>query len=286
MLLRPGWVVLKLLLILSCVPSLLFAATGESITAKQGEVVLYRLELKETPVSVSGGFDGSAVPFVKGDSGYYALLGMDFEKEKGDIRFLIKIVYSDNRVEEKEVRINLLPASFKVQRLSLPRKMVNLSKNTLKRVNKETKVIKSIWAQASDQKLWEGDFIMPLKGKIQGTFGRKRLINGEPRKSHSGEDISAPEGTEVKATNSGVVVNASEMFFNGKGVFLDHGAGLFSMYFHLSDIKVKTGEHVKKGDIIGFVGSTGRASGPHLHWGIKLGGARVDPVKLTKIAIP
>lgn len=108
-------------------------------------------------------------------------------------------------------------------------------------------------------------------------------MNGQARNPHNGEDIGAPLGTDVLATNDGVVRLTVEHFFSGKGVFLDHGLGFYSMYFHLSEVLVKDGDVVKAGQIVGKVGATGRATGPHLHWGVKLNGARVNPYALLDL---
>ena len=119
--------------------------------------------------------------------------------------------------------------------------------------------------------------------KRTGIFGSMRIMNGQARNPHNGEDIGAPLGTAVAATNDGVVRLIVDHIFSGKGVFLDHGLGFYSMYFHLSEVLVKDGDHVKAGQIVGKVGATGRATGPHLHWGVKLNGARVNPYALLDL---
>ena len=122
-------------------------------------------------------------------------------------------------------------------------------------------------------------------GTITGAFGRRRLINGQPRRPHSGEDIRAPMGTEVHAANGGIVRLSDDLFFSGTSIILDHGLGVYTMYFHLSSAAVKTGERVERGQVIGAVGATGRATGPHLHWGLRVGGARVNPMTITRLAL-
>ena len=119
---------------------------------------------------------------------------------------------------------------------------------------------------------------------MSGAFGSKRILNGQPRNQHNGEDIAASLGTPVKATNDGVVRMVDDHFFSGKGVILDHGLGLFTMYFHLDTTAVKEGERVKRGDVIGTVGKSGRATGPHLHWGAWLNGSRVNPFALARLS--
>jgi murein DD-endopeptidase MepM/ murein hydrolase activator NlpD len=127
---------------------------------------------------------------------------------------------------------------------------------------------------------------MPTDGPILNSFGRRRIINGEPRNPHTGEDIAAPEGAPVVASNSGVVRLIADHFFSGHSVFIDHGDGLYTMYFHLSKALVVPSQRVRKGEMIGLVGASGRATGPHLHWGARLNGARVNPLALTRLRVP
>ena len=121
-----------------------------------------------------------------------------------------------------------------------------------------------------------------MEGRPGSRFGLRRWINGERKNSHTGMDIKAPEGQPVKAANSGRVALVGDFFFAGRAVFLDHGQGVYTMYFHLSKIDVEEGQKVSKGEVLGLVGMTGRATGPHLHWGARLGGARVDPASLVE----
>ena len=126
---------------------------------------------------------------------------------------------------------------------------------------------------------------MPLDGSPRAAgFGLKRIINDEPRAPHTGADFSAPAGAPVLAVNAGTVVLAEEHFFAGNSLVLDHGEGLFTMYFHLQESVVRPGQRVRAGEMLGRVGSTGRATGPHLHWGARLFGARIDPEELLRIA--
>jgi murein DD-endopeptidase MepM/ murein hydrolase activator NlpD len=114
------------------------------------------------------------------------------------------------------------------------------------------------------------------------SFGSRRIINGVPRTPHSGTDLSAPAGTEVVATNHGKVVLVGNYFYAGGTVLIDHGGGLYSMYFHLSDIKVGEGVMVQRGDVVALSGGTGRVTGPHLHWGMRANNSRVDPLDLLR----
>jgi murein DD-endopeptidase MepM/ murein hydrolase activator NlpD len=167
----------------------------------------------------------------------------------------------------------------------LPKNKVDLDSKTLKRVRLEQKEMAKAFHHVGTQPLWDGAFLEPTKGKVTGRFGSRRVINGQTKRPHSGEDIAAPQGTLVHAINKGTVVATVDHFFSGKGVIIDHGVGLFSMYFHLSEIDVQPGQSLKKGEALGKVGSTGRATGPHLHWGIRLNGARVNPYALTTLPL-
>ena len=121
------------------------------------------------------------------------------------------------------------------------------------------------------------DFLQPVEGINTGSFGRRRVFNGQPRRPHSGMDFAAEEGTPIIAPSAGKVIELGDFFFSGKLVYVDHGQGLISMFAHLSDIDVVLGEQLKKGQVLGKVGSTGRVTGPHLHWSLGLNGTWIDP---------
>jgi murein DD-endopeptidase MepM/ murein hydrolase activator NlpD len=121
------------------------------------------------------------------------------------------------------------------------------------------------------------EFITPVEGRISSPFGKRRILNDQPRSPHSGLDIAAPEGTPIKAAAAGIVRATGDYFFNGNTVLIDHGQGLITMYCHLSKIKVELNATVEQGEVIGLVGQTGRVTGPHLHFSVNLNQARVDP---------
>jgi len=161
--------------------------------------------------------------------------------------------------------------------------MVELDAKTLERVDREARRLETLFQTFRDEKLWSGSFIRPVGGELSERFGVNRIINGQQRSPHVGIDLRSDEGVPVLACNSGMVVLVDDLFFSGKSILLDHGWGLYSMYFHLSETSVKEGDRVDKGATLGRVGSTGRSTGPHLHWGIRINGARVDPLSLLKI---
>ncbi len=153
---------------------------------------------------------------------------------------------------------------------------VNPNNYDMKRINAEKAAI-----NAALEYWTEGDvalnFAWPIEGRISGLFGRRRVFNGQPRNPHSGMDIAAPTGTEIHAPANGVIRNTGDYFFNGNTVFIDHGQGLVTMFCHMDSIGVTAGQRIKQGDVIGTVGMTGRVTGPHLHLGVSLNDARVEP---------
>lgn len=169
---------------------------------------------------------------------------------------------------------------YETQSLTVDDSQVHLSPADLARSERESAAVGKLWGRRGERR-----FTLPLGAPLarlpeSARFGARRIFNGEPRSPHSGADYSAAGGTPVMATADGTVGLAAEHFFSGGSVFLDHGDGLFSMYFHLSRIDVKAGQEVRRGQKIGEVGSTGRATGPHLHFGLRWRGARVDPTLL------
>jgi murein DD-endopeptidase MepM/ murein hydrolase activator NlpD len=154
---------------------------------------------------------------------------------------------------------------------------VNLSKADLARVTREKETIEHAMSRWTDEQPETLRVPQPIPGVRSSSFGMRRIFNGESRNPHTGMDIAAPVGTPVRAPLAGTVIDTGDYFFNGNTVFVDHGRGMISMYCHLSAIDVQPGQHVAAGTTLGKVGMTGRATGPHLHWGLSLNRAWVDP---------
>ena len=287
---RPRLVALVLVLT-SVFPVSLFFGEGYSVGAdgqlsgKQGEVLLVTVPVRDRPDRVEGRFlERTLTLFPLTEQAYAGLLGLDMQDRPGRYELTVEIIYPQ-RTERRSLSVLVMKEEYPVQRLTLPSSMVDLDQQTLARVETESAVVHRAFAGLVPHPLWKGRFVEPVHGEISGRFGSRRVINGQPRKPHSGEDIAAPEGTPVLTMNDGVVRLTADHFFSGKGVIVDHGLGLFSMYFHLSGVDVEQGQVVKKGQVIGKVGSTGRATGPHLHWGVRLNGARIDPYSLLDLTV-
>ena len=256
-------------------------------SGKQGQILVVKMPVDGTVTRVQGTFLGRSITFFpdtrpEEPNGFVGLLGIDLQDEPG-IHELSVEVEPGERGKAVTFRVEVLKEDFHVERLTLPKNKVDLDKKSLARWKKEQAQVRKLLANDSQTKFWQGGFIEPVAGKRTGIFGSVRIMNGQARNPHNGEDIGAPLGTEVVATNDGIVRLTVDHIFSGKGVFVDHGLGLFSMYFHLSKVLVKEGDLVKAGEIVGKVGATGRATGPHLHWGVKLNGARVNPYALLDL---
>jgi murein DD-endopeptidase MepM/ murein hydrolase activator NlpD len=175
--------------------------------------------------------------------------------------------------------------TFPQQQLTLPAGKVSLSPEDEERANREAERLRALWPRPSER-LWDGAFIMPLENGVSTQFGTKRIINGKKKSIQSGLDIRGKKGEEVKAANDGRVALAEELFFGGNTIVLDHGQGIFTIYMHLSRINVSPDSVVLKGDVIGLVGSTGRSTGPHLHYGVKVNAVNANPRSLAGLPLP
>lgn len=207
-----------------------------------------------------------------GDACYYPV---DLLKKSG----VVELARTRGGTRESlSIRVGAYP--YPVQKLTLPPSKVDLTAEDLARVKCENGQIGGLWGRRGSRR-----FTLPLHPPLQplpggGRFGSRRIINGQPKSPHSGADYSADAGEPILAAADGTVALADEHFFAGNSVFLDHGDGLITMYFHMSRIDVKEGQEVKRGQPVGAVGATGRATGPHLHFGIRWRRARVDPALL------
>ena len=259
----------------------LIAPTGP---VAQGAVVQILLTGPEKGSKIEGYWQGQPLEFFEvQEREYKSLLGVDFRMTPGTYPLEVQVINTDKTPSTYRANIEVREEKFGVQRLTLPQNMVTLDADTLKRVRKEAAKFRKLWSIHTPRRYWYGNFVRPIPGKLSTPFGLRRILNGEPRSPHSGVDLRATLGEPVKAANHGRIVLVGDFFFHGKAVVIDHGWGLYTMYFHLSEVDVAEGDLVGKSYVIGLAGSTGRATGPHLHWGVRLGGARIDPFALMRV---
>lgn len=248
--------------------------------ASVGQSFFARVELGETAAeSVVFSWLGEevAVPVTETATGREAkaLLGVGLATEQGEHPLTVQA-----GSEQATASLDVTKPHFPEQHLKVDRKYTSLSQEALDRHWAEKKRTGQALAIVSEQG-WPGcPLVRPVPGDVSSAFGLTRFFNGEPRKPHSGLDLRGAKGTPVKAAADGVVLLGEEHYFAGNSLYLDHGRGVVSMYFHLSEILVQPGEHVSAGQVVAKVGSTGRVTGPHLHFGLSVLGQVVDPTPL------
>ncbi|WP_339691359.1 M23 family metallopeptidase [uncultured Parasphingorhabdus sp.] len=220
-------------------------------------------------------FDGEAVPF--DEDGKFIIA---FNRDAGQAANLVATLDNGETVRKF---INIAPRNWKIEHVSINRRATTRSAAFMARRGPELEQINAARSVTSDSKGWRETFVWPVKGRISGQFGSQRVYNGDPGSYHSGIDIAAPTGTYYVAPADGVVTLAASSPFTLEGnlLMIDHGMGLNSAFLHSSEILVKEGQAVKRGEPIGRIGSTGSATGPHLHWSMKWNSARIDPILLT-----
>jgi murein DD-endopeptidase MepM/ murein hydrolase activator NlpD len=211
---------------------------------------------------------------------WVAIVGIPLSQSPGEAALDI----DDPAHPARSLTFRVRPAHYRTQRLKVPPAQVDLSAADLQRVTGERAHIQAALATFSPQAPLTLRLRSPVAGTRSSSFGLRRVFNGEARDPHSGMDIGAPLGTTVVAAANGVVIDVGDYFFNGNTVLIDHGEGLITMYCHLASIGVQPGQHVAGGEALGTVGATGRVTGPHLHFGVALNRAFVDPALFLRAA--
>jgi len=223
-------------------------------------------------------FRGQPLRLPPAPGGARRLLGVDLELPPGHYPVEVLAGSAAGRSEQLAVELEVRALERPVERLQLPDEMVTpKSPEVLARIEREALQLQELFGQASPLRELAG-FEAPVGDPTGSPFGLRRVLNGIPKSPHAGVDFRSPRGTEVHAPAPGRVVLADDLYYTGRTVILDHGGGLFSLYAHLDDIAVQAQAEVARGTVLGRVGSSGRSTGPHLHWGVRLLGARVDPL--------
>lgn len=247
------------------------SALPRNLPAPGGVAVLPLDDWGDVPPKVTFG-DRTPVAVARHQGRWHALLGIPLDTAPGSIRLNVA-----GRNGTRYVDVAVRPKDYPTQRLTIrDKRKVEPNPEDELRIQAEKEITDRIKTAYAEREL-DPDFLLPAKGPLSSRFGLRRIFNGLPRNPHAGLDVAVGTGTPISAPSSGIVVNTGDYFFNGNTVFIDHGRGLISAYMHLSRIDVKEGQTVKRGDRLGAVGSTGRVTGPHLHWAVFLNGTAVDP---------
>lgn len=226
--------------------------------------------------AADGSFQGQAIKFVRGAGSFWAIVAVSPVSPPGQHQVIVRGHRTQGAEFQATVPLTVTEASFVVDSVELPPDRVELLDPAV--VEEERRKLSQVFARPAGDKQWRGTFIMPVVGEVTSPFGARRSYNGSPPTGyHEGLDLGAPEGEEVTAANGGVVALARSLKVRGNAVIIDHGVNVFSGYYHLSQVTVTEGQQVKRGEVIGRVGETGLATGPHLHWEMRIGEVFVKP---------
>ncbi len=259
---------------MACLLSTSHAANLPDAAAVPGGVALVTLPADSDASHVT--LNGKPVMVVIDGRNRVAVVGLSLATHPGEQTLLIKDAESD---AVRKQTFLVTDKQYETQHISIKNKRkVNPEKRDMERIGSEQKQIKKALANHDKTPADSLRFMLPVQGPVSSPFGLRRYFNEQPRKPHSGLDLAAAEGTPIRAPAAGRISATGDYFFNGSTVFIDHGQGLVTMYCHMSRIDVKPGQEVTAGETIGAVGQTGRVTGPHLHWGVSLNDARVDPM--------
>jgi murein DD-endopeptidase MepM/ murein hydrolase activator NlpD len=233
--------------------------------------------------SISGEWLGHKLEFFERGDKWIALAGVDVEGAVGPSTLRISAQTDKGGPLDLSQTIEIHPAHYRTGALTVPPKFVEPGPDEQKVIATDADVKTKVFASSASEPLWRGSFRAPVLAQPTDSFGTRRMFNGKLASIHKGMDFRAAKGTVVRASNSGVVVLARPLYYEGNCVIIDHGLGLYTVSMHFSRIDVREGQRVAAGDKLGLSGATGRVTGPHLHWAVRWEGAYLDPAKLLRL---
>ena len=235
-----------------------------------------------TAKSIEGDWLGSKLEFFQRGTKWMALAGVDVEAKPGMSIATITAQTKDGPLDLSQ-RIEIQPAHYRTGKLNVSPKFVEPGAEEQEEIKADAEVKAKIFSASAAEPLWRRSFRAPVKAPPTDSFGTRRMFNGKLASIHKGMDFRAPLGTVVRASNSGTVVLAQHLYYEGNCVIIDHGLGLYTLSMHFSRIDVRAGQRVEVGDKLGLSGATGRVTGPHLHWAVRWENAYLDPAKLLRL---
>jgi murein DD-endopeptidase MepM/ murein hydrolase activator NlpD len=264
-------------------PPSTLTVTAKARSVRPGELVVLTVAARRSISDVRArAFDRDLPAFAVDARTWRILVGIDLEIAPRS--YSVDIVATDHGSELRAAhRLVVVPRQFRTRRLTVDPAFVNPPREALDRIAREAAELNDLWSHSAATRLWTGAFMRPVPDEANSAFGTRSILNGEPRSPHSGADFNSATGTPIAAPNAGRVVLTGDRYFTGNTVIIDHGLTLFSLFAHLSEIDVRAGDTVAAGDVIGKVGATGRVTGPHLHWSVRISGARIDPLSLLSV---
>jgi murein DD-endopeptidase MepM/ murein hydrolase activator NlpD len=262
--------------------------TSEPEVIVNGSPCLFRVKSRRALRALSGEWQGRSVifNFDERDGAWYGFAGVGVDAGAGRSRLTLEAITANGGRFSYVHPVRVEPALYRTAALSVAGQYTEPEAETLARIEEEQEQKKEAFANITPYRLWSGNFEAPVYGRTTGEFGTRRTFNRKVQSIHQGLDFRAEIGTPVGAMNSGVVILAREMFYEGGFVVIDHGQGLVTLYMHLSEIKVREGDSVDKLQTIGLSGDTGRTTAPHLHVGVRWQGVYLDPAVLLTLPLP
>jgi murein DD-endopeptidase MepM/ murein hydrolase activator NlpD len=253
-----------------------------------GSPVLFRVTSPERLKSLSGKWLDHDVFFSSDSNGmvWYGIAGASLETRPGNYPLELKGVTTTGEELSLQKRVAVGKGKYHSIVASVPKRYTEPNAEQLQKIDQDKAIKEHAFARVTPGREWVGDFHAPVKAQISDVFGTSRTFNGRVQSVHQGLDYAVPEGTPVAALNSGTVLLAQPLYFEGNCVVLDHGQGLLSLYLHFSKIEVKEGDHIARGEKIGLSGGTGRATGPHLHVAVRWQGVYLNPATLLSLQLP
>lgn len=252
-----------------------------------GSACLFAIKVEGSPAKLSGRWMGHDVSFFPSRDRrlWYGLAGVDLESLPGTYPLEVVATMPDGEAVHLTHEVPVGPSNYKTVSLRVPDRFVKPDAAALRRIESDKEAKSIAFSHQIPDAEWSGDFLAPIDSEVSDSFGTRRVFNGKLESVHRGLDFRARPGSPVVAANSGEVVLAREMFYEGNCVIIDHGEGFMTLYMHLSRFEVAEGQRVTKGQEIGLSGATGRATGPHLHMGVRWEGAYLDPSSLLGLSL-
>jgi murein DD-endopeptidase MepM/ murein hydrolase activator NlpD len=255
--------------------------SSASQLAQPGSIVLLIVACRESQDRVVASALGREVVFYADPDGktWRGLVGIDVESPPGKYILIVRAIREGHPELSVTHDLRVEPKRFPTRRLNVATRFASPPESEVERIRQESERLTAIFQRVTARR-WRDPFLMPVSDRLTSNFGARSIFNGQPRNPHAGVDFQSQEGTPVRAPGAGEIVLAENLFFTGNTVIVDHGLGLYSLLAHLSRIDVKPGHAIESGATVGLVGATGRVTGPHLHWAVRLNEARVDPIAL------
>ena len=269
-------IILAVLLCLNLSAKAQGGASGETQTIVNGDVEIVQVEAKFAGNLSIDGKKKRWLSVPRDENLKFALVAASY-RQKGEIKLVNGLKSGDETIVFK-----IVEGEYKKEKITVEGSKVTPPKDVLKRIEEEREEANKIYATANVGLKFDSKFILPMSSAVTSPFGTARVFNGTLKSYHGGTDFRAAVGSSVIAANDGVVVIAKDRYYAGGSVVIDHGEGIYTQYYHLSALNVKVGQSVKKGDIIALSGASGRVSGPHLHFGVIVGGVQVNPLNFVK----